>query len=501
MTALSGRYLAMICLVLTSCGGGGNPSIPPPSPPVITSAGPVGPVGLPGSQAEFVATATGDPTAWSWTFGAGVVPEISSNPSPQVLLARPGEYTAEVKASNGIGESLALPFSFTIPQPAQGVWRQTLYDTDLDSAFGFEDLSVIHQGRLVILFQKSNVGYFAAVSEPISSSGDPKFQPVYQLPTFTNPVSLLSAKDGALYFVAAVVDATPYVNLRYQLLHTLDENPQSLADWSISVFESAPGDARNAAVQKMETGWLIAAHTGARMSPITDITVYRTTLDMPTGPVDWFSYVAETDSQGFGSNPRFLSLQDRSWLSYGGSYGDPLRVAVAEVADPLSASDWKSHIVVPAVDYSDLSICQGRLVAAWARGDGSTALGPGEIHLSSAMVDYPRNADDWEITTVKEFGFNPTAVSKAFHLSLSIAHGRLLLAYRGVGPGYQDPYLLRATAVFPRGPEDWDLRLLAEQQSASSAGAPFFAHEVNGRIATAFSSPELFFAQLSDGPW
>jgi|GEM_PF-2096515 len=84
----------------------------PVNPPVITEVTPIGQIGTEGDAVTFQATALNAPTAWTWDFGGGTIPETSTDSAPLVTL-KAGSFTGSVIASNAAGASAPFEFSFS----------------------------------------------------------------------------------------------------------------------------------------------------------------------------------------------------------------------------------------------------------------------------------------------------------------------------------------------------------------------------------------------------
>lgn len=499
----------MLALALAGCGGGA-PAQPPAPMPVIFSAGPAAPLGLPGTPATFQAEATEHPTSWDWTFGAGLLPAQSASPQPTGLLNRAGTHQGSVVASNVAGSSIPFTFDYSVPEPQQGVWIESIFDSDLDAEFVVDLNSAVVQERIIVVYQKLSVdGFFIALSGVISGSGNPGAWTRHHFNlSRSNPVTHPVAHEAGIGILIAQGSASRPPS-QLLMLHCPTLVPNQITDWVANPIIPDRGANRPAALLKTPTGWMVAAETGSFGGP-TNIAIYRTSLDAPTGPDDWSSYVLEADTPGFGSRPRLLMYQgkpvlhfDQSDYSFGAA--KPARIALATIADPAAASDWVTHTVVDNVSSCDLTILHDRLAMVWMSPLTQPAIRVPYIRLQLARHAFPQSAADWDSVLVKEFGEEPEnlhapAPQFAAALTVSAPYGRLLIAFRGIVPNFQDPYLLRATAAFPESPADWDQRLLVADHQSSGL-ALFEAHAVNGRIATVFNSPKFWTAQISDGPW
>lgn len=92
------------------------------SRPVISAVTPSGcptpAAGKTGEGAIFKATASNNPTAWSWNFGGGATPNTSTEAEPLVSFTTPGTFNGTVTATNAAGASTPFPFCFVVTQEA-----------------------------------------------------------------------------------------------------------------------------------------------------------------------------------------------------------------------------------------------------------------------------------------------------------------------------------------------------------------------------------------------
>ncbi|MEO7993301.1 MAG: PKD domain-containing protein [bacterium] len=78
--------------------------------PVITAVNPTSGFAM-RSQSFGITTSGGTPTSWSWNFGGGANPNVSSAAAPVVTLGIAGSYSGTVTASNIYGSSAPYPFT------------------------------------------------------------------------------------------------------------------------------------------------------------------------------------------------------------------------------------------------------------------------------------------------------------------------------------------------------------------------------------------------------
>lgn len=77
--------------------------------------------GVAGTQVQFAADVIGDsPLSYSWDFGGGATPNISSNTSPLVTLGDPGQYSAQLTVSSPFGND-SFPFSVEVSGAAPDI--------------------------------------------------------------------------------------------------------------------------------------------------------------------------------------------------------------------------------------------------------------------------------------------------------------------------------------------------------------------------------------------
>ena len=82
--------------------------------PVIQSVAPSGTAGRAGDHVQFVATVGGNPNAWQWHFGGGILPTDSLDSSPSVILSGPGDFSGTVTACNVTGCSETMSFTYHV---------------------------------------------------------------------------------------------------------------------------------------------------------------------------------------------------------------------------------------------------------------------------------------------------------------------------------------------------------------------------------------------------
>ncbi len=84
-------------------------------PPIIVSLD--NPGGEAGADATFSAVVTGtEPIAYTWNFGGGASPNISSDPSPTVTLGASGSYSAILMVTNDFGTD-EMDFTLIVNEP------------------------------------------------------------------------------------------------------------------------------------------------------------------------------------------------------------------------------------------------------------------------------------------------------------------------------------------------------------------------------------------------
>lgn len=104
--------------------------------PTITAVSPTGVIGKANATVIFSATATEAPTSWEWDFDGATHPRTSADPSPGMILAKPGSYTGRVKACNVMGCSEPFSFNFTIAPSDQAPVVQSVLPAGIAGVSG-----------------------------------------------------------------------------------------------------------------------------------------------------------------------------------------------------------------------------------------------------------------------------------------------------------------------------------------------------------------------------
>ncbi|MBN2082538.1 SBBP repeat-containing protein [bacterium] len=101
--------------------------------PVISGVEPL--TGTTGSDTAFAVTCSGvPPLDYSWNFGGGATPNLSSDGTPLVTLGSSGVYEATVTVSNGAGSD-TFEYTLTVVDPTPG-WVHTWGTTNHEEAKG-----------------------------------------------------------------------------------------------------------------------------------------------------------------------------------------------------------------------------------------------------------------------------------------------------------------------------------------------------------------------------
>jgi len=95
-------------------------TVTPPLVPTITNVSPTSGFAR-RSHTLGLTTINGTPTSWSWNFGGGAVPNVSTLESPTITLGLAGTYNATVTATNAFGSSAPFPFTLTVNNKLLGL--------------------------------------------------------------------------------------------------------------------------------------------------------------------------------------------------------------------------------------------------------------------------------------------------------------------------------------------------------------------------------------------
>jgi len=152
-------------LILASCH---SPNEGPFAAPTITAVSPTGVIGKANATVTFSAIATGEPTSWEWDFDGATHPRTSADPAPDMILAKPGSYTGQVRACNGKGCSEPFSFSFTIAPSDQAPVVQSVLPAGVAGVSG-ERVTF----RVTLDRAADGIGWdFGGGATPNTSAGD-----------------------------------------------------------------------------------------------------------------------------------------------------------------------------------------------------------------------------------------------------------------------------------------------------------------------------------------
>lgn len=156
---MSAKSFLCWCLVsallalLGGCGGGGKTVVPRP---LITGITPGDFAGAPNAAVTFSAETSAPVFSYSWDFGGGARPNVSTDPTPEVRLWKAGAYAGSLTVLKDDGESETLAFSYTISNPAPA-WAAGVLPESVELLRGFQLTGKV-SGTTPILVDDDNNG-------------------------------------------------------------------------------------------------------------------------------------------------------------------------------------------------------------------------------------------------------------------------------------------------------------------------------------------------------
>jgi len=419
----------------------------------------------------FSANALNAPSAWSWDFDGGTIPETSTDASPQVTL-KSGSYTGTVIASNAAGASAPFEFSF---------------DASPISPMNFSTISIAGtphmQPNVFILDGRATIIY----SLRPSTNGAVMFRRARDpIPGFAWDEHTISTKTFIpskviLYEDRVAFIGTPRSSLNppnmVRLIYALTDVPTSATDWREigtpvdQEWISNRIDARVGAAAgrfafcatEDDAIWFaqstvmwplseldftlitIPLTNGLEQVPDTveidgrpnifygdtagtgGYFIKRATTPYPTQATDFITYPIMTDE--FNSTtynfalavaPNGVPVAAFTGQSVGVGEYIKLRVSVATSTHPLGTADWTTHAVGPA--YGFTTACTTTLaftsdsiplVTLMTR----DADAPFALSAATALADRaaPTDPSHWVLVNAGEFvGDSDLAISGAF---------------------------------------------------------------------------------------
>ncbi|MEO7994928.1 MAG: PKD domain-containing protein, partial [bacterium] len=257
-----------------------------PAVPSVIAVTPSGVVGAMGHSITFSAQVSGTVTTYAWNFGSDATPPTSTVAAPLIALPdEPGSYNGTLTLTNAGGTGPAFPFSYEVGFPTPPHWAEHQITTHI---WGF------HQQPNAVPAAVIN-GVPAAV-----------FQPNDELDNLTD---------------------VAYVR-------ALTANPQSVADWSITMVGRIGHDPTLAEIAGRPVIAMADDVTG-------DLSYGTTPQANPTGPADWNFHVMA----GGGSTPSITEHEGRPAVAYRVG-ATVLWYARASSAVPTSTGDWNKHSVL-----------------------------------------------------------------------------------------------------------------------------------------------------------
>ncbi|HYE79685.1 MAG TPA: PKD domain-containing protein, partial [bacterium] len=313
---------------------------PGPQVPHIFDVTGNGGSGNPGQSLTFGATASGDPTSWSWDFGGGALPATSSDPQPTVTLDAVGTYIGSVRATNAVGTSPPFQFSFrvlAIPRPViTGVTPATVR---AGSAARFEATFMGQVDSWVWDFGGGVTPNTSSSPAPLVTAGE-------TLGVFNGTVRARNAGGtsqplGFSYQVQAPVPASTHVITGFVPGEQFRDPPSIVIQ-----------DGRPAVAYRVN----IAAPGNTAL--ISEIRIKHATTPTPAAATDWITYVADRHVE-----PVTPPILPNAWLelpklvsgtrlgvayepyNFEGDDHQGTRFALARNSPPVNPSDWDRYDV------------------------------------------------------------------------------------------------------------------------------------------------------------
>ncbi|MEO7995424.1 MAG: PKD domain-containing protein, partial [bacterium] len=406
--------LAVALIFLVACGHGGGPSVP-----TIISVTPSGTVGADGDSVGFavIASVTGTPH-YAWDFDDGATPNNPTTANPTVTLEAGGTYSGTIAVTDDLGTT-STGFSYTvtavIPEvsgvlhaPSTGLPGGTMHF--LGAATG-------HPTSWAWTWDDGVEPLTSSSTEPDVMCLDPG--------SYTGSVIVSNGAGDSDPFPFAFTVGEP-VAPSWDVV----ELPGTVETQSGIALSMITFDDRLAVMVNTPAG----------------IVFYRALVSNPLLPSDWHSHVVDPD--GFARAIQSMAIAgDRLALLYFAPVDgiDQLRIAIANVAEPGSPTDWDTH---------DIMVVGTGLSAAIVAMNDRLAVVTGTGFTQCAISDdfAPTSAGDWSIHLIGGAEGYPQGNCTG----LLFANGRLQIAgLDGVINLPRFNFLARALVSVPSAPEDW----------------------------------------------
>jgi|GEM_PF-2597506 len=427
--------------------------------PAVMSVAPTGSLGLSGDMVTFQADAIGTINTWSWDFGEGATPRLSSDPSPIVTLRAPRIYQGTVTVSQHQFSTSTFHFAYSVNAAASTAppqisriledrWSYCANKPIAISALVNSDAPVTYDWQIagggappittnsVVRFTSTTPSGLIAGSLRVSNAhGSSAPYPfsfrILNCPEVTaEQIFPVDQPQGVVYLKTSPNDTYPRKVLQ---LEAPAFAPKGLnyPDFSATRATSGP-------VSGHVEGW--KTHTGFAGDPAP----FQATLTHPQPVPIWKRVLSVPISTTPTVQMAIVIQGDRPLLFFNGSQG--LTCATARAGQPQSDSDWDLHAVsgFGTVSYLEAFAGDGRPVIV--------AHGPSKrLQMGVAQINFPASSTDWDVFEL------PQAIVAEQPRANAMPDGRLVIMATPPVTDLEDPTAhptIYFAGAHPTGPAD-----------------------------------------------